>query len=69
VPEAERGGLFQPFVQGSEGRRVRRGAGLGLSISAKIVEALGGEIELVASSGAGSTFAFWVPVRVAAPGT
>jgi signal transduction histidine kinase len=64
VPEAERAGLFQPFTQGSEGRRARRGAGLGLSISAKIVEALGGEIELVASSPSGSTFAFWVPARV-----
>lgn len=66
VPEAERERLFQPFAQGTEGRRMRRGAGLGLSISARIVEAMGGEIALAASSSAGSRFAFSVPVEVSA---
>ena len=58
VPQSERIRLFQPFAQGVEGRRNRRGAGLGLSISARILQEMGGELTLVASSDAGSEFAF-----------
>ena len=51
--------LFQPF-QGS-GRS--GGTGLGLAISAELVKAHGGEIELVPSTGPGTTFAITLPDR------
>ncbi|WP_332287611.1 transporter substrate-binding domain-containing protein [Aquincola agrisoli] len=55
--------LFSAFTQGEAGRRSRRGAGLGLSICARIVSAMGGTIELAESSFAGSTFALQLPLR------
>jgi signal transduction histidine kinase/CheY-like chemotaxis protein len=57
--------LFQPFHQ-VDGKRNRRagGTGLGLAISQKIVEALGGHIELTSELGQGSMFHFDVPFEV-----
>lgn len=59
LPARAKEHLFQPF-QGS-GRA--GGTGLGLAISAELVRAHGGDIELVASSGPGTTFAFTLPDR------
>lgn len=68
VPEDERGKLFLPFVQGAAGRLDRGGAGLGLSICARIVEAMGGRIALSHSGASGSEFCFTVPVHAADQG-
>jgi two-component system, NarL family, sensor histidine kinase BarA len=63
APE-EREQLFSPFAQGAAGRLARDGAGLGLSISRRITEAMHGSITLEASSPQGSCFVVRVPVPV-----
>lgn len=55
--------LFQPFVQLDVGpERVAKGTGLGLVISRRIVEALGGAIGLESEPGVGSRFYFTLPL-------
>jgi two-component system, NarL family, sensor histidine kinase EvgS len=66
IAEADRTRLFKPFAQGLAGRRERRGAGLGLSISARIVQAASGVIELGSTSSQGSSFVVRMPVLIVA---
>jgi signal transduction histidine kinase/CheY-like chemotaxis protein len=57
-------GLFQPFhqIDGTRSRR-RGGTGLGLAISQRIVEALGGKIEVKSRPGQGSRFRFAIALE------
>jgi CheY-like chemotaxis protein len=57
--------IFEPFVQGNSSlTRQHGGIGLGLSISQKLIEMLGGTLHLESEVGRGSTFSFVIPVEV-----
>jgi two-component system, sensor histidine kinase len=59
IPAAALETVFQPFHQVDSTRsRLRGGTGLGLAISQRIVEAMGGQIEIASRLGSGSVFSF-----------
>jgi PAS domain S-box-containing protein len=55
--------LFEPFGQTATGRKSQQGTGLGLPISKRFVELMGGQIDVRSTPGRGSTFTFDVCVR------
>ncbi len=65
VPESERERIFSAFEQVRRGSFYRAGAGLGLSISKALAQAMGGSIGVESELGAGSCFWFRMPVETA----
>jgi signal transduction histidine kinase len=61
IIQEERDLIFEPFYRGEQGRKIKQGMGLGLSIARDILHAHGGEIELYSQPGNGSRFKFWLP--------
>jgi signal transduction histidine kinase len=58
----DREAIFRPFYQVENGiDRTQEGTGLGLSVSRRLIEMMGGEIWLASAAGEGSTFGFTVP--------
>jgi signal transduction histidine kinase/CheY-like chemotaxis protein len=55
--------LFKSFVQTQAGIRTQEGAGLGLAISQKLVQLLGGEITVSSEMGKGTLFKFSIMVQ------
>lgn len=61
--------IFQEFGQVDHPiQKLVRGTGLGLPLSKKLAELLGGKIELSSELGVGSTFSLTIPVVYAEPG-
>lgn len=56
--------LFEAFVQTKTGIRSHSGTGLGLPISRKFVQLMGGEITVQSILNQGSIFSFQIPVRL-----
>jgi signal transduction histidine kinase/ActR/RegA family two-component response regulator len=63
VPEADRERIFESFQQGGRGSSREEGTGLGLTLSRRMVELLGGHMWLESEVGRGSTFGFSLPAR------
>ena len=58
MTEQARNHIFQPFSQGGEARGMNEGTGLGLAISKKLVELMGGKMDVINQPGRGCTFWF-----------
>jgi signal transduction histidine kinase/CheY-like chemotaxis protein len=61
VPTEDRERIFESFQQGRRGATKEEGTGLGLTLSRRIVELLGGRMWLDSTVGRGSTFGFSIP--------
>ncbi|TCV01614.1 ATP-binding protein [Paracandidimonas soli] len=65
IPREQQASLFEPFVQGKEGRSQHGGTGLGLAVCRRLVEAMGGSIWMDSSPGEGTTVSFALPLKMA----
>ena len=61
IPAGKRAAIFEEFTRVSAGETA--GAGLGLAISQRLAQALGGRITVESEVGHGSTFTLWLPLR------
>ena len=62
------GAIFEDFVQVDSPIQKRlRGTGLGLSLSKRIAELLGGNVAVSSALGKGSTFSVTIPIRLVVP--
>ncbi|MEG4070692.1 GAF domain-containing protein [Microcoleus sp. Pol11C2] len=59
--------LFEPFEQTKTGQKSQQGTGLGLPISRKFVQMMGGDITVSSTPELGSKFAFDIQISLATP--
>ena len=65
MSEAFQKRIFEPFAQEDVGSRTKyAGTGLGMPITKKLVEKMGGTISFESKEGAGSTFVIRIPFRI-----
>jgi signal transduction histidine kinase len=67
IPQADQGQLFNQFTRLDQVRA--EGHGLGLSIVARVIEKLGGEVGVESAPGKGSLFYFTLPMMMVEPPT
>ncbi|CAN5662721.1 hypothetical protein BH23GEM1_BH23GEM1_05060 [soil metagenome] len=66
IPLADQQRIFEEFEQIDAGSRThseRRGTGLGLPISRRLAEAMGGDVTLESEPRKGATFTLWLPLE------
>jgi PAS domain S-box-containing protein len=56
--------VFSTFVQSDNGRRYKQGSGLGIPISQKFIQMMGGELTVESKVEKGSTFRFDIHVKI-----
>ncbi|HFQ4803716.1 TMAO reductase system sensor histidine kinase/response regulator TorS [Vibrio vulnificus] len=64
IAQQEQATLFDAFTQASGGQKAAGGTGLGLAISRRIIQAMGGQMEMASEEGEGSRFWFTVPLTL-----
>jgi PAS domain S-box-containing protein len=64
ISETELDRIFEAFVQTESGRQSQTGTGLGLPISRKFVQLMGGEITVNSQLGQGTILRFSIPAQV-----
>lgn len=64
ISDEQQARLFQPYRQ--VGKPQRGGSGLGLSITRKLTELMGGDVSLQSAPGKGSTFSVLIPCKLIA---
>ena len=66
IAPADQQRIFEEFEQINAGPRThseRRGTGLGLPISRRLAEAMGGDVTVESEPGKGATFTVWLPLE------
>jgi len=64
IAQDEIDSLFEIFLQGEAGKNLNQGTGLGLAISQKLVQLMGGKIQVASVLGEGTIFSFAIPVQL-----
>jgi signal transduction histidine kinase len=68
IPKEHQGALFRDFVQLDAPIQKRlRGTGLGLALSKRLAELLGGTVAVESEVGRGSTFSTMIPIHFTPP--
>ncbi len=67
IAAAELDRLFEAFAQTKTGKEAQEGTGLGLPISRKFVQLMGGDITVNSTVGKGTTFKFEIQASIADP--
>ncbi|HHK2281993.1 TPA: ATP-binding protein [Pseudomonas aeruginosa] len=67
IAPAEQARLFQPFIQVAKGRTVQGGTGLGLAICRKLVDLMGGDVEMHSEPGKGTRVSLDLLLRQCGP--
>ncbi len=67
IPPERLAELFQPFVQVHDHQGGQAGTGLGLAICKRLVELMGGHIDVQSERGRGTSFRVTLPLKEAAP--
>jgi signal transduction histidine kinase/CheY-like chemotaxis protein len=68
ITPAQQARLFEPFAQAEASTQQKYGGtGLGLALTRRFAELLGGDIQMQSTAGQGTTFTVRVPASVAAP--